>query len=339
MKTLIPLLLLLPFICFGQVSTGINYQAVAYDINGFELANQEVSIRLGILLETSAAESSYTETHPVSTNDFGLFSLVISEGNTTDDFSTLNWGNGAYLKVELDTNLDGEYILMGVSSFNAVPYAKYSDYSPTDNRIDSLVSLFEYKFNLLSSPLQVSLDMGASVSELYSVGFDKDQFIGLNYQGGIIFYIDETGEHGLVAALEDLTEGSNMGYDGTPEGFEWGCYGTSVATADENYAIGTGLENTEAIVSQNCQTVYGGITAAQAALNYEYEGYTDWFLPSFNELHEIGLQIYIGGYQNSIYWSSSEYNNSYAKNVFFNEVNPYGTTKNYSLRVRCVRAF
>ena len=120
MKTLIPLLLLLPFICFGQTPQGINYQAVAYDINGFELANQEVSIRLGILLETSAAETSYTETHQVSTNDFGLFSLVISEGNSTDDFLALNWENGAFLKVELDANLDGDYILMGVSSFNAV---------------------------------------------------------------------------------------------------------------------------------------------------------------------------------------------------------------------------
>jgi len=122
---------------FGQIPQGINYQAVAYDTNGFELANQQISIRLGILLETTAAESSYTETHQITTNDFGLFSLVISEGTTTDDFSALNWGNGAFLKIELDANLDGDYTLMGVSSFNAVPYALYAETSGNNSSSNS----------------------------------------------------------------------------------------------------------------------------------------------------------------------------------------------------------
>jgi hypothetical protein len=167
--------------------------------------------------------------------------------------------------------------------------------------------------------------------------------------GGIIFYIDETGEHGLVASLEDLTEGSNMGLGGTPEGFEWGCYGTSVATASQNFAIGTGLENTEAIVSQNCQTINGGITAAQAALNYETEGYTDWFLPSKEELEEMYNTIGNGGSEGNIgsfetsdyphYWSSSENNTTYAMYVYFNNGGTYSNYKYGSHRVRVVRAF
>jgi hypothetical protein len=172
--------------------------------------------------------------------------------------------------------------------------------------------------------------------------------IGALMHGGIVFYIDETGEHGLVAALEDLTEGSNMGHSGIPEGFEWGCYGTSVVTAYQNYAIGTGLENTQAIVSQNCQTENGGITAAKAALDYENEGYTNWFLPSFNELEEMyntigngGSEGNIGGFETSDipYWSSSEINSNLAWVVNFG----YGGTDYYnksnSLRVRAVRAF
>ena len=173
--------------------------------------------------------------------------------------------------------------------------------------------------------------------------------IGDYAEGGIVFYIDETGAHGLVAALEDVTEGSNMGVWGTPEGFEWGCYGTSVATAYQNYAIGTGLENTEAIVSQNCQTENGGITAAQAALNYEAEGYTDWFLPSLYELEEMystigngGLEGNIGGFETSdypFYWSSSENINNYARNVYFNNGLTDYNGKVNSLRVRVGRAF
>ena len=184
-------------------------------------------------------------------------------------------------------------------------------------------------------------------------GYDCDGnlliYVGAEAHGGIVFYIDETGEHGLVAALEDITDGSNMGIWGTPEGFEWGCYGTSVATAYQNYAIGTGLENTEAIVSQNCQTENGGITAAQATLNYEAEGFTDWFLPSRYELEEMynsigngGSEGNIGGFETSdyyYYWSSSEFSSSGARNVYFNSGYTIYFNKDGSLRVRAVRAF
>jgi hypothetical protein len=189
--------------------------------------------------------------------------------------------------------------------------------------------------------------------EYATEGFDCDgnelPQIGDLVHGGIVFYIDETGEHGLVAALEDITEGSNMGPAGTPEGFEWGCVGSSVNGSDGT-AIGTGYQNTLDISAQNCQTENGGITAAQATLNYETEGFTDWFLPSRYELLEMyntigngGLQGNIGGFETSDtprYWSSSENDSYFAWNVRFSSGSTYGNyTKNYSLRVRAVRAF
>ena len=111
---------------------GISYQAVAYDSEGFEISNQEISVRLGILLGGVDAEASYTEVHSVTTDDFGLFSLVISQGETSDTFSSINWEEGAYLKVEVDEDLDGVYSVMGVSSFNAVPYALYAEKSNSE---------------------------------------------------------------------------------------------------------------------------------------------------------------------------------------------------------------
>jgi hypothetical protein len=168
-------------------------------------------------------------------------------------------------------------------------------------------------------------------------------------EGGIVFYIDETGEHGMVAALEDITEGSNMGTYGIPEGFEWGCYGSNVNGVDAT-SIGTGYQNTLDIVVQDCQTQNGGITAAQATLNYATEGYIDWFLPSHYELVEMYNTIgngsslgNIGGFETSdypYYWSSTEYYNYYAWFVYFNNGSTgYGNGKNGSLRVRAVRAF
>jgi len=127
--------------------------------------------------------------------------------------------------------------------------------------------------------------------------------LGAIYQGGMIFHIDQTGEHGLVAALQDL--------DGT---YEWGCYEIEFAGADGE-DIGTGLENTEAIVNQGCQTENGGVTAAQASLDYEVNGYSDWYLPSKDELYRMMFHIgrigtqgdNLGSFNAGRYWSSTDW--------------------------------
>ena len=83
------------------------------------------------------------------------------------------------------------------------------------------------------------------------------------YQGGIIFYIDETGEHGLVAAMEELGQ------------FEWGCHQEEVNGAD-GLTIGTGYQNTLDIINQGCPTV-SGVTAAQAANSYsDFQNYSNY---------------------------------------------------------------
>ena len=55
---------------------------------------------------------------------------------------------------------------------------------------------------------------------LFVINFSVNaQEIGDIYEGGYIFYIDETGENGLVAALEDLGE------------FSWGVFGFTSSAA------------------------------------------------------------------------------------------------------------
>ena len=122
--------------------------------------------------------------------------------------------------------------------------------------------------------------------------------IGAFSQGGIIFYIDSTGQHGLVAALDDL-EGL----------YAWGCYETYINGADED-AIGTGYQNTLAIAAE-CQEP---LIAASATLAYESNGYSDWYLPSEYELEEMltsignnSLPVNIGGFiYDASYWSSTQ---------------------------------
>jgi len=168
------------------------------------------------------------------------------------------------------------------------------------------------------------------------LGYDCDgniteYIVGMEAEGGIVFYIDETGEHGLVAAMEDLGQ------------FEWGCYGTSIVGADGT-AIGTGYQNTLDIVA-GCSEIP---IAASEALAYESEGYSDWYLPSWHELIEMyntigngGPEGNIGGFQNSYYWSSSEYISIDAFNIYFADgvSNFYYFGKYYTYRVRVIRAF
>jgi hypothetical protein len=156
-------------------------------------------------------------------------------------------------------------------------------------------------------------------------------YVGAEAHGGIVFYYDSIGNYGLVAAMEDL-EGP----------YQWGCYGTTLSGAD-GQAIGTGYQNTLDIVEDCSETPI----AASEALAYESGGYSDWYLPSIDELVEMyntigngGSEGNIGVFQNVWYWSSSEYSNNKAWDVNFNNGNSSTNGKTSStLRIRVIRAF
>jgi len=158
--------------------------------------------------------------------------------------------------------------------------------------------------------------------------------VGVLAEGGIVFYIDESGEHGLIAAEEDL-----------PEMYPWGCVGSVMSGAD-GLVIGTGLQNTLDIVSGCSESP----TAASMALEYENNGYSDWYLPSFDELMEMfntignaGPNGNVGSFKDDWYISSSEFENdpSYAWINNFSETfpNPGGGFKSTPNNVRLIRSF
>lgn len=159
--------------------------------------------------------------------------------------------------------------------------------------------------------------------------FTAAYVIGENIYGGIIFYIDGTGQHGLVCAPSD--QGIRIA---------WGCYGATIAGADGT-AIGTGNQNTIDIMS-GCATL--GI-AAQLCGDLVLGGYDDWYLPSKDELNLLWLnRTIIGGFSvanYSSYWSSSEYSNTYAWLQSFITGTQFYDNKGYSQDhyVRAIRSF
>ena len=149
---------------------------------------------------------------------------------------------------------------------------------------------------------------------------------GINYAGGIIFYLDTSGMHGLVCAETDQSISAG-----------WGCPNTQIPGAD-GVAIGTGMQNTLDIIGA-CTT--SGI-AAKLCDSLTVNGYNDWFLPSKEELKLMYANlktINLGSFKNLPYWSSSEMTSTIAWEVIFDGGLTQGTGKNNLASVRAVRAF
>ena len=132
--------------------------------------------------------------------------------------------------------------------------------------------------------------------------------IGDTYQGGIIFYLDASGCHGLIAAPGDQSTGIRW-YAGTfglaqakGDGIYAGKANTSIIIAAQ-VAIGDDGDNYAARLCNELQIIEGGTT------------YVDWYLPSKYELNlmyeNIGLGNALGlgnvGNLANFYWSSTEY--------------------------------
>jgi len=123
----------------------------------------------------------------------------------------------------------------------------------------------------------------------------------------------------------------------TDPGIGLGNAATTVAGADGT-DIGTGQQNTADIVAQA-----GNVEATSAAVycdQYSYGGFSDWFLPSKDELNELYVQRnVVGGLQVSYYSTSSEYSNDAFWFQSFIDGYPNTPYKNNAYYIRPVRSF
>ena len=124
--------------------------------------------------------------------------------------------------------------------------------------------------------------------------------IGEYYCGGIVFYLNSSGQHGLIAAKADMHGSSPGKEDGY---FTW---------AD----------------------------AKVACHNHVSNGYHDWFLPNKDQLNQLYInRSAVGDFVDKFYWSSTERDASNAWRQFFGDGYQHDYSKSQGYRARAVRAF
>lgn len=157
--------------------------------------------------------------------------------------------------------------------------------------------------------------------------------IGDSYGGGTVIYLFQSGNTGYVAGESHgiIVANDDAGYS------PWGCNGTT--TNATGTVVGSATQNTANIIASNCSG-----TAAQLCVDYRGGGYSDWSLPSIDELNIVFTnRSYLpSSLSQYLYWSSSETSSAGAyrkdmRNTNTGGVQSFGKTSNS--HVRAVRYF
>ncbi|MBU0764154.1 MAG: DUF1566 domain-containing protein, partial [Bacteroidetes bacterium] len=218
---------------------------------------------------------------------------------------------GGYLLYEWQESTDGGTVWNYVTDGGSNP--AYSGAHTYNLIISNIPNYTGNKYRcIISNPCDSTISSVATINSGTQIGDDCG--------GGIVFYIDGS-NYSYISKTSD--EGNVV----------WGCDGTQIPGA-EGSAVGTGEQNTIDIEA-GCATA--GI-AADLCANLVYNGYDDWFLPSFDELYQLYLsKEIVGGFSANSYWSSTEVSSwsAYTRNFFTGLWT--SVPKNNSVRVRCIR--
>ncbi|HEM0351356.1 TPA: DUF1566 domain-containing protein [Legionella pneumophila] len=172
------------------------------------------------------------------------------------------------------------------------------------------------KVDALPKPIHYSAGDGIEINGSVIQAKVARHFIGEEYRGGIVFYVDESGQHGLIASKRDALD----------KGISWrnGDSGNKITNAQGD-GIGAGETNTRLIIAQQTADNQQGNFAALVAANFKVLGdgvtpcktpvtpdavcYGDWYLPSAYELQLLYQNLQgnnLSSFAPEFYWSSTE---------------------------------
>ena len=191
-----------------------------------------------------------------------------------------------------------------------------------------------------NQPINLNGGTGIAVSGTYpnftvALAQPTTHYVGEFFGGGIVFYVFDNGQHGLIASPADL---------GTVS--PWNINPFSNTNANSYY---DGNSNTSNIVAVQGNGTY----AAKLCDNYSAGGFSDWYLPSLWELNLLFQNGFLVSFKlandgnpgttpltaTGSYWSSTQFDPTFAYMVYFPDGTPYLDFKDKLYRVRAVRRF
>ena len=181
------LLMILYLPSFSQ-NMGLNFQGVARSANGIVLASQKIALKLSIITLNENGIVEYAETRVVNTNGQGIFSIVIGDTNTllvSGNFKNIDWKQTPkFLKIEMDPTAGNQFITMGITQLQSVPYSYISNFSNGVNaeNINGIVpiglggtgtnSLSKFKNSLLIDKIDNTPDIDKPISNKTQIALD-----------------------------------------------------------------------------------------------------------------------------------------------------------------------
>lgn len=370
MKPVVTIIISLIFgICINdtilaQSPEKMSYQAVIRDANNDLLINQPVGMQISVVQGSADGNAVYIERHFPTTNINGLVTIMIGNGTIVEGrFAEIDWSSGPYyLKTETDLNGGANYTLTATSELLSVPYALHAKTAETVTETDpeylqseaaNITASDIVNLSNLSGINSGDQDISGIATNTQAIQDTANQIradipmvasykVGDFAQGGIVFWVDETGQHGLVCAKEDQSSNARW-YAGT--------YGSTQAKGDGPFS---GEANTSIIIAVQVAIGDDGETYAARICNELQitEGgktYSDWYLPSKEELNLMYQNMPVieatstanGGstFADDYYWSSTEENGEQAWQQNFGSGNQKELNKIFLLSVRTIRAF
>ncbi len=172
----------------SQNNSGINFQAIARNVDGSILPNKFITVRLSLKEGNTDGKIEYQEIKSVSTNIVGLFSIVIGAEEYSrivvyGNFDLIDWSTGnKYLLVEIDPSNSINFLTLGIQKINFVPYSIYASsvqannligIVPVENGGTGSKTLNSFKISMLLDSVNNTSDLSKPISNATKSYIDK----------------------------------------------------------------------------------------------------------------------------------------------------------------------
>ena len=160
---------------FAQVPKTFGYQTVVR-ANQRVVQGATVGARLTILKNSATGTSVYCETQNVTTSSNGVATFEVGRGTVVSGvFADIEWLSAKFfIKAEIDPAGGTNYTQTETMRLNSVPYAMFADKANYYTKMDSLMAIYNNRFNITDSLLNLRIDSLRHIDSLILIGLYSD---------------------------------------------------------------------------------------------------------------------------------------------------------------------